>query len=90
MKHDRLAHDVQMEIKILGKSYWVPSIPTPFFTTKGLPFWKRLNEKNWRPQCACGQIFDSMDDYNAHVTYWSSAYGLAVMEERKYSDVKNA
>lgn len=83
MIHDKLDHEGnQMELIISGKSHWVPAIPYPFFTTKGLPFWKRLNEKNWRPECKCGQVFDTLDDYNAHVIYWNSAYGIEEMQKR--------
>lgn len=75
--------EVQVGLKVNGKEYWVAALPYPFFTTQGLPFWKRFNEKNWRPQCNCGRVFDSLDDYNAHVLYWSSLYGKAELEGRE-------
>lgn len=48
---------------------WLPAIPEPFWTTKGLPFWKRLNEKNWRPQCLyckTAPIFKDRQEYEDH------------------------
>jgi hypothetical protein len=66
-----LSKENQMEIK--GK--WLPAIPMPFFTTKGLAFWKRPFEKYWRPQCDCGRIFDNLEDYHAHIVYKNSPYG---------------
>lgn len=68
-------HLLNKDIQVQIKSQWVPAIPHPFYTTKGLPFWKRLFEKYWRPQCACGRIFDSKEDYNAHIIYKNSPYG---------------
>lgn len=85
MKHDQIDFSdasVNVELIVNGKSHWVPGIAYPYFTSKGLPFWKRFNEKNWRPQCGCGQIFDTLDDYNAHVVYWNSVYGRSVLEAR--------
>ena len=69
-----LSKENQMEIK--GR--WVPSIPLPMFVTTGLPFWKRFNEKNWRPECACGRLFNTLEDYNAHIVYMNSPYGSLV------------
>lgn len=56
---------------------WIPAIPLPFFTSEGLPFWKRLNDNNWRPKYGCGRIFDSLEDYHAHVIYKVSVYDQA-------------
>lgn len=66
-----LSKENQMEIK----GQWLPCIPYPLFTTRGLPFWKRFDEKNWRPQCDCGRIFNSLEDYYAHIVYKNSPYG---------------
>jgi hypothetical protein len=71
----KLSNENQTEIRVGGKAVWVPAIPLPYFTTKGLPFWKRLNENNWYPECACGRTFKTMEDYEAHVVYKSSPYG---------------
>lgn len=71
LKHHTLSKENSMEIK--GK--WLPAIPLPLYTTKGLAFWKRFNEKNWRPQCECGRIFDTTEDYYAHIIYKNSLYG---------------
>lgn len=70
MDDHKLSNDVQVEI--LGM--WLAAIPYPFFTTKGLPFWKRFNEKNWRPECSCKRIFDTLEDYRAHIVYKNSPY----------------
>lgn len=88
MKHDKWGQDVKTEIVISGQSHWVPAIPYPMYTTKGLRFWKRWNEKNWRPQCQCGQIFNTLDDYNAHVVFWSSAYGIALTQARQADEAR--
>ncbi len=48
---------------------WTQAVPGPFYTTTGLPFWKRFNEKNWRPQCLdCKEqpIFDTDKEYRDH------------------------
>lgn len=86
MKHDSLdlanRTGTQVELIVTGKSHWVPAIPHPMYVATGLPFWKRGNEKYWRPQCACGQIFDTLNDYNAHVVYWNSIYGIAELQKR--------
>lgn len=74
MEH-QLSNENQTSAKIGGKEVYVPAIPYPFFTTKGLPFWKRWNEKNWRPECACGRIFETHEDYDAHIVYKNSPYG---------------
>lgn len=74
-----LSKDVQTEIK----GQWVPAIPYPYFTTKGLPFWKRLSEKHWRPQCLCGRIFDSEEDYEAHIVYMNTPYATARKKTKK-------
>lgn len=66
----KLSNDAQVEIN--GK--WLPAIGLPFFTTKGLPIWRRFNEKNWRPECACGRIFETLEDYEAHIVYKNSPY----------------
>lgn len=72
-----------VELIISGQSHWVPAIPMPFYTPKGLSFWKRLGgEKNWRPQCKCDQLFETLDDYNAHVVFWNSVYGIALLQAR--------
>lgn len=68
-------HLLSKENSVEIKGRWVPALPTPFFTTKGLSFWKRFNEKNWRPQCVCGSVFDTLEDYNAHIVYKNSPYG---------------
>jgi hypothetical protein len=73
----QLSKENQMGVWYQGKEYWIPAIPYPFFTTKGLPFWKRFNEKNWRPQCVCGRIFETLEDYNAHIVYNNTLWGLA-------------
>jgi hypothetical protein len=72
-----LSKENQTEVKVKGKSLWVPAIPYPFYTTKGLPFWKRLNESNWLLQCECGQIFNTQEDYEAHMVYMNSPYATA-------------
>lgn len=51
---------------------WVKAVPLPFYTTQGLPFWKRFSEKNWRPQCLdCSDrpIFDSEAAYRDHYIF---------------------
>lgn len=70
-KTHMLSKENQMEIK----GQWLSAIPHPLYVTAGLPWWKRLNEKNWRPQCDCGRIFDTLEDYNAHIIYKNSPYG---------------
>lgn len=65
-----LSNEAQMEIN--GR--WVSAIPYPLFVTTGLPFWKRPFEKYWRPQCNCSRIFETLEDYNAHVVYKNSPY----------------
>lgn len=48
---------------------WTQGIPLPFYTTKGLPFWKRFNEKNWLPQCVfcrAQPIFKTEAEYREH------------------------
>lgn len=69
VKHDRLSDDIQTSAQWQGQEVYIPAIPEPFWTTKGLPFWKRFNERNWRPQCRCGRIFDNKEDYQAHIIY---------------------
>lgn len=86
-KMDFANAESNMLVVVNGEEHWIPAIAYPFFTTKGLPFWKRFNEKNWRPQCDCGRIFDSLDDYNAHVVYWNSVYGKAELEAREAKNV---
>ena len=71
----RLSNDTQTSAKVDGKEVYIPAIPLPYFTTKGLPFWKRWNENNWRPECSCGRIFETLEDYNAHIVYKNSPYG---------------
>lgn len=56
----------QQTLVMNGRVYWVTAIPVPMFTTKGLPIWKRFNEKNWRPQCNRGMIFNTLDEYEQH------------------------
>lgn len=73
----KLSDDNQAGYTVNGKQIWVPAIPYPLFVTTGLPIWKRFNESNWRPQCECGRIFDSMEDYQAHIVYKNSPYGAA-------------
>ena len=51
---------------------WVTATPEPFWTTKGLPFWKKFNEKNWLPQCVdCKDmpIFRAREEYNDHYIF---------------------
>lgn len=62
----KLDNTVQEAFELNGKTYYRPSLALPYFTTKGLPIWKRFNEKNWQPQCDCGKIFSSMDEYREH------------------------
>lgn len=72
----KLSTDVMQGAVIDGKQVAVPSIPYPMFTTKGLSFWKRLGgEKNWRPECDCGRVFETLEDYYAHIVYKNSPYG---------------
>lgn len=77
--HDKISvkDSTQICLVVDGKKHWAPAIPHPFYTTKGLPFWKRFNESNWRPQCGCGRIFNTKEDYDAHVIYHNSVYGRA-------------
>lgn len=51
---------------------WVASVPEPFWTTKGLMFWKRFNEKNWLPQCLdckANPIFKTKEEYRDHYIF---------------------
>lgn len=70
----KLDGTIKEGLEVNGKTYWLPAIALPMFTTKGLSFWKRFSEKNWRPQCDCGEIFDSMDAYKRH--YYKEAQEL--------------
>jgi len=48
---------------------WSAAIPEPFWTTKGLRWWKRFNEKNWLPQCLrCPDkpIFSNRNQFRNH------------------------
>jgi hypothetical protein len=48
---------------------FIPAVPEPFWTTTGLSWWKRFNEKNWLPQCYQCQtkpIFKTRDEYDEH------------------------
>lgn len=71
----RLSNENQQSAYVNGKEVWIPAIPYPYFTTKGLPIWKRFNEKNWRPECGCGRIFGTLEDYQAHIVFKNSPYG---------------
>lgn len=63
----KFSKDVSESYEFRGRTYWRPALPYPFFTTKGLSLWKRLGgEKNWRPQCVCGQIFNTLQEYEDH------------------------
>jgi len=58
---------------------WRALVPIPFFTTKTVPFWKRLNEENWRPQCThCSKVFKDRLEYDRHymiyVVKWPSNF----------------
>lgn len=58
---------------------WRALVPTPFWTTKGVRFWKRWNEENWLPQCShCGQVFKDEREYDEHymiyVAKWPSNF----------------
>ena len=64
--------DDENHIEVGGR--WLPAIPYPLFTAEGLSIWKCLNEANWRPKCMCGRIFQSLEDYNAHIVYKNSPY----------------
>lgn len=64
--------DTNNQIEIDGR--WLPAIPLPLFVPKGLPLRKRMDEDNWRPQCACKRIFDTLEDYWAHIIYMNSLY----------------
>lgn len=61
-----LDSEVQGGYEVNGRTYWGPVLPYPYFTTKGLLPWKRFNEKNWRPLCGCGKIFNDMEAYEQH------------------------
>ncbi len=69
-----LSKDIRQNAWVDGKEIWVPSIPYPLFVTSGLPLWKRVSEKYWRPQCECKRIFDTLEDYDAHIVYMNSPY----------------
>lgn len=71
----KLDNEAQTGVRIGGEEKWMPAIPLPYFTTEGLPFWKRFNESNWRPRCACGRIFETTEDYEAHIVYKNTPYG---------------
>ena len=71
----KLNDEAQKQYFVNGKEVWVAAIGLPYFTTKGLSFWKKFNEKNWRPECACGRIFETLEDYEAHIVYKNSPYG---------------
>lgn len=64
--HVVLGGENQESFIVAGRTYLRPAIPVPFFTTKGLPLWKRFNQDNWRPQCDCGEIFGSLAEYREH------------------------
>lgn len=71
----QLSNGIQTGRLYKGKEVYVQAIPYPMFVTTGLPFWKRWNENNWRPQCECGRIFETLEDYEAHIVYKNSPYG---------------
>lgn len=65
----RFSSDTDQPQRLNDKGQWVDAIPMPFYTTQGLPFWKRWNEKNWRPQCVdCldKPIFKDNDAWENH------------------------
>lgn len=68
MKHT-LSSQTQEQVFLQGQEVWRPSIAEPFYTTEGLPIWKRFNEKYWRPQCVCGKIFHDKQSFLEHYIY---------------------
>lgn len=76
MNNHKLNKEVSTEIN--GK--WVPAIPYPYFSTKGLPIWKRFNKANWRPQCTCKRVFDTLEDYHAHIVFMNSPYAAVHLD----------
>lgn len=79
MDDHKLDNETQMEVN--GK--WIPVIPYPYFTTRGLPLWKWFSEKYWRPQCTCKRIFNTLEDYNAHIVYVNSPYAELSSKEKE-------
>lgn len=73
-ENHQLSEEIQQSATWKGKEIYIPAIPYPYFTTKGLPFWKRFNERNWRPECSCKRTFDTLEDYYAHIVYMNSPY----------------
>jgi hypothetical protein len=82
VKGHQLSKDNSVGLHVNGKTIWMPALPEPLYVATGLPFWKRLNEKYWRPQCNCGRIFDNKEDYHAHLVYMNSAYGLDAQDSK--------
>lgn len=65
----RFSSDTGQPQRLNDKGQWVDVIPEPFWTTKGLPIWKRFNERNWLPQCVdCpdAPIFKTRERWEDH------------------------
>lgn len=57
-----------------NQTAWLPVLPYPAWTKQGLPLLKRFNKANRRAQCGCGRIFNTLEDYYAHVVFVNSPY----------------
>lgn len=74
-----MSDSVQVELNYKDPEGWRALVPIPFWTTKTVPFWKRFNEANWRPQCMhCKEVFKFKSDYDKHymiyVAKWPSDF----------------
>jgi len=67
----KFSADISEGVHIHGVQVWRPAVSEPMYVTTGLPWYKRWNENNWRPQCGCGQIFDTRQAYIEHYIYWA-------------------
>lgn len=72
---------ISVKLDMTDSEGWRALVPMPFWTTKGLPFWKRFNEKNWLPQCTKEQdIFKTRLEYDRHFAImhfpWPSGFEI--------------